>query len=129
MKKSVILPFLFSIILFGCSNSSNTIPNNIDKDLWNNSVEYVTILENNIQNLSSPTTKDEQFFQRYVYSLDEDYSSEEMTLFQDIQSLHVAFTGYIASVKLDDSDEKQQFLNEYIEMLNTLEKEYNIKTK
>lgn len=130
-KKLILIPLL-SILLISCSNSTSTIPNEInDKDYWTDSKELVQILENNIKDLSPLTEKQSQLFSRYEqeYFNKNESNDTEKDLFIDIIELHHAFENYLIMDNPESSESKNKYLNQYLDLLNKIEKQYNIKTK
>ena len=99
----IILMFMVSTILSGCSKPSD----GIDKDLWQDSVKVVKIIKDAFEKDNNLLVKDEEFVDRYfeVYKGRLYDNKDEKYLVDDINDLYNKYKSYIVGKTIYSNQE------------------------
>jgi hypothetical protein len=104
LYKKVLLLILCFIFLIGCSNQASSPPEHLDKDFWKTSIEIITILEHNMENVEELTDKEDQKIELFFNRKFNKGNPEEDEILILLKKLKSNYLGNLAARSIRDYD-------------------------
>lgn len=101
----ILVIILFTSVLGGCSKTPK-VPDGFDKDLWENSVKVISIIQKTYKDDNNFSVEDEDKIEEYfdIYQGRRYDNKKEYEMIKSIQNLYKEYSGYIYSKRVFDRD-------------------------